>query len=116
MDPQTIIQNAVPLLTHFALRVVGALDAALAAGVFILILCPFKVGDFVSAGGVLGTVGEIGLFVTTITTMDNVRTFVGNSKVLDDNIQTFTANPYRRVDLVAQLDNSVSPADAIRLL
>lgn len=88
----------------------------LAAGVFILILRPFKVGDFISAGGVLGTVVEIGLFVTTITTMDNVRTFVGNSKVLGDNIQNFTANPYRRVDLVAQLDNSVSHADAIRLL
>ena len=88
----------------------------LAAGVFLLILRPFKVGDFISAGGILGTVDEIGLFVTTITTLDNVRTFVGNGKVLGDNIQNFTANPYRRVDLVAQLDNSVSHADAIRLL
>jgi small conductance mechanosensitive channel len=64
----------------------------------------------------LGTVDEIGLFVTTITTLDNVRTFVGNAKILGDNIQNFTANPYRRVDLVAQLDNSVSHTDAIRLL
>jgi small conductance mechanosensitive channel len=88
----------------------------LAAGVFLLILRPFKVGDFISAGGILGTVDEIGLFVTTVTTLDNVRTFVGNGKVLGDNIQNFTANPYRRVDLVAQLDNSVSHADAIRLL
>ncbi len=88
----------------------------LAAGVFLLILRPFKVGDFISAGGTLGTVDEIGLFVTTVTTLDNVRTFVGNGKVLGDNIQNFTANPYRRVDLVAQLDNSVSHADAIRLL
>ena len=88
----------------------------LAAGVFLLILRPFKVGDFISAGGTLGTVDEIGLFVTTVTTLDNVRTFVGNGKVLGDNIQNFTANPYRRVDLVAQLDNSVSHVDAIRLL
>ena len=88
----------------------------LAAGVFLLILRPFKVGDFISAGGTLGTVDEIGLFVTTVTMLDNVRTFVGNGKVLGDNIQNFTANPYRRVDLVAQLDNSVSHADAIRLL
>jgi small conductance mechanosensitive channel len=94
----------------------SGLLANLAAGVFLLVLRPFKVGDFISAGGVLGAVDEIGLFVTTITTLDNVRTFVGNGKVLSDNIQNFTANPYRRVDLVAQLDNSVSHTDAIRLL
>jgi small conductance mechanosensitive channel len=94
----------------------SGLLANLAAGVFLLILRPFKVGDFISAGGTLGTVDEIGLFVTTVTTLDNVRTFVGNGKVLGDNIQNFTANPYRRVDLVAQLDNSVSHAEAIRLL
>lgn len=94
----------------------SGLLANLAAGVFILVLRPFKVGDFISAGGILGTVNEIGLFVTTITTLDNVRTFVGNGKILGDNIQNFTANPYRRVDLLAQLDNSVGHADAIRLL
>lgn len=94
----------------------SGLLANLAAGVFLLILRPFKVGDFISAGGTLGTVDEIGLFVTNITTLDNVRTFVGNAKVLGDNIQNFTAHPYRRVDLLAQLDNSVSHADAIRLL
>jgi small conductance mechanosensitive channel len=94
----------------------SVLLANLAGGVFLLILRPFKVGDFISAGGTLGTVDEIGLFVTTVTTLDNVRTFVGNGKVLGDNIQNFTANPYRRVDLVAQLDNSVSHAEAIRLL
>lgn len=94
----------------------SGLLANLAAGVFLLVLRPFKVGDFISAGGILGTVDEIGLFVTTMTTLDNVRTFVGNGKVLGDNIQNFTANPYRRVDLVAQLDNSASHAEAIRLL
>src|SRR5215467_2838659 len=94
----------------------SGLLANLAAGVFLLILRPFKLGDFISAGGVLGTVDEIGLFVSSVTTLDNVRTFVGNAKILGDNIQNFTANPYRRVDLVAQLDNSVSHVDAIRLL
>jgi small conductance mechanosensitive channel len=94
----------------------SGLLANLAAGVFLLILRPFKVGDFISAGGTLGTVDEIGLFVTNITTLDNVRTFVGNAKILGDNIQNFTAHPYRRVDLLAQLDNSVNHAEAIRLL
>ncbi len=94
----------------------SGLLANLAAGVFLLILRPFKVGDFIAGGGILGTVDEIGLFVTTITTMDNVRTFVGNNKLFADNIQNFTTNPYRRVDLVAQLDNSVNHADAIQRL
>ncbi len=94
----------------------SGLLANLAAGVFLLVLRPFKVGDFIAGGSVLGTVDEIGLFVTTITTMDNVRTFVGNNKLFSDNIQNFTANPYRRVDLVAQLDNSVNHTDAIQRL
>jgi small conductance mechanosensitive channel len=94
----------------------SGLLANLAAGVFLLILRPFKVGDFISAGGILGTVDEIGLFVTTITTLDNVRTFVGNAKVLGDNVQNFTADLYRRVDLVARLDNGVTNTEAIRLL
>lgn len=41
---------------------------------------------------------------------------MGNGKILGDNVQNFTANRYRRVDLVAQLDNSVAHAEAIRLL
>jgi small conductance mechanosensitive channel len=94
----------------------SGLLAQLAAGVFLLILRPFKVGDLISAGGTLGTVEEIGLFVTRISTLDNVQTFIGNSKVFSDNIQNFSANPYRRVDLVAQLHNSVEPGLATRLL
>lgn len=88
----------------------------LAAGVFLLILRPFKIGDFIQAGGMMGTVREIGLFVTSIDTLDNVRTFVGNSKIFSDNIQNFTTNPYRRVDLVAQLHNSVDARAAVALL
>jgi small conductance mechanosensitive channel len=94
----------------------SGLLANLAAGVFLLILRPFKVGDFISAGGIVGTVDEIGLFVTNITPLDNVLTFVGNAKILGENIQNFTAHPFRRVDLLAQLDNSVNHVEAIRLL
>ena len=88
----------------------------LAAGVFLLILRPFKVGDFISAGGMQGTVEEIGLFVTRINTLDNVQTYISNSRVFADTIQNFSANPYRRVDLVAQLHNAVDPATATRIL
>ena len=87
-----------------------------AAGVFLMILRPFKAGDLIKAGGVLGTVEEVGLFVTTINTPDNVHTVVGNGKIFADNIQNFSANPYRRVDLVAQLNHRVDHKQAIDLL
>jgi small conductance mechanosensitive channel len=94
----------------------SGLLANFAAGAFLIVLRPFKVGDFISAGGITGTVKEVGLFVTTINTLDNVFTIVGNNKIFADNIQNFSANPYRRVDLVAQLNHAVDHKAAIRLL
>jgi small conductance mechanosensitive channel len=87
-----------------------------AAGAFILILRPFKVGDYIEGGGVEGTVMEIGLFGSVINTPDNVRTMVGNAKIMGGNIKNFSANDYRRVDLVAQLDGSADHNKAIALL
>ncbi|MEB3310325.1 MAG: mechanosensitive ion channel family protein [Snowella sp.] len=94
----------------------SGLLANFAAGAFLILFRPFNVGDFINAGGVIGTVEEIGLFVTTINTMDNVKTIIGNNKIFADNIQNFSANPYRRVDLVAQLNHSVNVQEAIQLL
>ena len=94
----------------------SGLLANFAAGVFMVILQPFKVGDFVVAGGVMGTVEEIGLFVTSINTLDNIRNIVGNGKIFADVIQNFTTNPYRRVDREAQLDHTVDVHKAIALL
>ncbi len=94
----------------------SGLLANFAAGAFLIIFRPFKVGDFISAGGVTGTVKEIGLFTTTLDTLDNVQTIIGNNKIFADNIQNFTANPYRRVDLVAQLNHGVDHKVAIALL
>ena len=84
-----------------------------AAGAFLLVLRPFKVGDFISAGGITGTVKELGLFGTTIVTPDNVHTLVGNGKVFGDTIQNFSTNPTRRVERTALLANGVDPLDAI---
>jgi len=74
------------------------------------------VGDVISAAGVTGKVEEIGLFATTIDTADNVRTFVGNNKIFGDTIQNFSANPYRRVDLTAQLHGNADHRAASTLL
>ena len=87
-----------------------------AGGVFLVILQPFRVGDFVTAAGITGTIEEIGLFATTLNTPDNVKTIVGNGKVFGDTIQNFSANAYRRVELTAQLAHGVDPEEAIALL
>jgi small conductance mechanosensitive channel len=92
------------LLTHFA------------AGVFMQVLRPFKVGDFVQVGGVTGTVSEIGLFGTTVITPDNVQTIIGNNKIFSDTIQNYSTLPHRRVDCVAKVANTVDPLDAIARL
>jgi small conductance mechanosensitive channel len=94
----------------------GGLLANFAAGVFLVVLRPFKVGDFISAGGITGTVEEVGLFVTTIDTPDNIRTFVGNNKLFSGNILNFSTNPYRRVDLTAQISGAADPKQAIAAL
>ena len=87
-----------------------------AGGVFLVILQPFKVGDFVTAAGVTGTIEEIGLFATTLNTPDNVKTILGNGKIFGDTIQNFSANAYRRVELTAQLAHGVDPQEAVALL
>ncbi|MGH9886253.1 MAG: mechanosensitive ion channel family protein [bacterium] len=112
--------------TSFAALLAGAglaigtawsgLLANFAAGVFLMVLRPFKAGDFVTAGGVTGTVDEIGLFSTMFSTPDNIKTFVGNNKIFSDTIQNFSATPYRRVDLKAQIAGSVEPKAAMQLL
>ena len=94
----------------------AGLLANFAAGVFLIVLRPFRVGEAISAGGVTGVVREIGLFVTTLDTGDNVRVYVGNNKLFSDNIVNYSSNPYRRVDLVAQVAHSVQPQEAIALL
>ncbi len=94
----------------------GGLLANFAAGAFLVLLRPFKVGDVVSAGGVTGVVDEIGLFGTVINTADNVRTIVGNNKIFSDNIQNFSANAFRRVDLTATIGNAVDHRHAISLI
>ena len=94
----------------------GGLLSNFAAGAFILILRPFKVGDYVLAGDVEGSVRSIGLFNTTIDTPDNVLTSVGNGKIMGGTIKNYSHNPYRRVDLTAQLDHTVDPRDAIQRL
>ena len=94
----------------------SGLLANFAGGVFLIILRPMKVGDFVSVAGITGTVKEVGLFTTAINTPDNVLTLVGNNKIFSDTIQNFSINAYRRVELKAQLSGAADHAAAMALL
>ena len=69
-----------------------------AAGAFMRVLRPFKMGDFVQIGGITGTVHELGLFGTTLITPDNVMTLVGNGKVFGDTVSNYSlsAPPLQR--------------------
>jgi small conductance mechanosensitive channel len=94
----------------------AGLLANFAAGAFLMVLRPFKVGDYVRVAGIEGTVKEIGLFATTIQMGDNVSAFVGNNKIFSDTIQNCSAGEYRRVDRTAQLAHSVDVPDAVKRL
>ena len=87
-----------------------------AAGIFIIVLRPFKVGDTITAVGITGTVKEIGLFSSTLYTSDNIATIIGNTKILGDNIQNYTNTPYRRVDMKYQISSAADPITAMALL
>ncbi|MFK7998203.1 MAG: mechanosensitive ion channel family protein [Polyangiales bacterium] len=77
-----------------------------AAGVMILVFKPFKVGDFITAGGSTGTVEELGIFSTTIKTNDNQQVIVPNGKIFGDTIINVGHNPIRRVDIDVGCDYS----------
>lgn len=94
----------------------SGLLANFAAGIFLVVLRPFKVGDAISAGGVTGDVREIGLFATTIDTGDNVRVFIGNNKLFSDNIVNYSVNPVRRIDLRVQLAHGVNAGQVVPTL
>ena len=94
----------------------AGLLANFAAGAFLVVLRPFKVGDYVKVAGVEGTVKEIGIFATTIEAGDHVIAFVGNNKIFSEIIQNFSASPVRRVERTAQIAHGVDVNDAVRRL
>jgi small conductance mechanosensitive channel len=91
------ILGAAGFAIGFALQ--GSL-ANFAAGVLILVLRPFKIGDFIDGAGVAGTVKDIQLFTTVLATPDNIKIMVPNGKLFGDTIKNISAFDTRRVDLV----------------
>jgi small conductance mechanosensitive channel len=97
--------------TTSALAIVGAAGLAVglalkdslssfAAGVMLIIFRPFKLGDFVEAGGVMGVVEEIRIFHTMLKTGDNREITMPNSQIYSGTIINYSARETRRIDLV----------------
>lgn len=86
-----------------------------ASGVMLILFRPFRVNDYVTVGGVSGTVAGIALFTTTLNTPDNQRVIVPNSRITSDVITNVTANDTRRVDLVigVSYDDDIKKAKEI---
>ena len=80
-----------------------------AAGVMLLILRPFNVGDFIETGNISGTVKSLSLFGTELATADNVHIFAPNSQIWNVEIFNYSRNRQRRIDLV----NGISYSDDI---
>ena len=73
--------------------------ANVASGVMLLFLRPFNIGDYVDAGGIAGTVVEIGLFNTEIKTSKGLCLIVPNKIIWESPITNFSRNPTRRFDI-----------------
>jgi small conductance mechanosensitive channel len=89
--------------------------ANFAGGVLVLLFKPFKVGDFVEAQGVMGTVAEIQIFSTVIRTGDNKRIIVPNGAISNGIITNYSAEATRRVDFVFGIgyDDDIAKAKAV---
>jgi len=90
--------------------------ANFAAGVLILVLRPYKVGDYIQVAGVAGSVKHIELFTTELATPDNVKIMVPNGKIYGDIITNYSANDTRRVDLVIGIGYESSIRKAIEII
>ncbi len=74
--------------------------ANFASGVMLLLFRPFTTGDFIDAGGIVGTVKDIQIFSTTIATGDNIRVTVPNGQLYGGVIKNFNGYDTRRVDMI----------------
>ena len=82
------------------------------SGVMLILFRPFKVGDFIEAGGENGVVEEVRMFATILRTGDNREVIIPNSQIYGGTIVNYSANETRRIDLVFGIgyDNDIAKA------
>ncbi len=88
-----------------------------AAGLMLLFLRPFKIGDFIETAAGSGTVSEIGMFMTLMRSSQGLSVAVPNSKIWSDSITNYSKLPTRRIDLVVGIsyDDDIDKARALIL-
>jgi small conductance mechanosensitive channel len=87
--------------------------ANLAGGVMILVTRPFKVDDFIEAQGYSGTVNQIQIFSTILTTVDNQTIIIPNGGLATSSLKNYSKQPYRRVDIDVEVAYGSKP-DVVR--
>lgn len=90
--------------------------ANIAAGIMILLLRPFNVGEYIDAGAVSGTVEEISLFATLLKTADGVYVSAPNSELWNSVITNYSRNPTRRIELTVGIGYGDDVDAALRTL
>ena len=88
----------------------------IAAGMMLLFLRPFQVGEYIETSSIEGTVDEIGLFATKLTKADGLCLFVPNNQLWNSAVINYSRHDQRRMDLPIGIDYKNDPAIAIRAL
>ena len=88
----------------------------IAAGVLLLFLRPFKVDEYIDAGGIAGTVRDVGLFTTEFQTFDGIFMMVPNSQLASAAIKNYSRLPTRRLDLQVGISYTDNMNKAMRVL
>ena len=88
----------------------------IAAGLMLLILRPYQIGDYVDCGSVSGTIKEMGLFTTTLQTFDGIFVSVPNNSISGGPVKNYSRNPLRRADIVVRIAYGDSLPKAIEVL
>ena len=107
--PLTGIVGAISAATLAVGIAVKDILSSVANGIVLVINCPFKEGDFVEIGSVSGTIKEVKLMHTVLTTPDNRQVMLPNSQVFTTSITNYSINDTRRIDLPVDVDYAEDP-------
>ena len=88
----------------------------IAAGLMLLLLRPYRVGDYIDCGSVSGTIKEMGLFTTTLSTADGIFIAAPNSTLFGSPVKNYSRNATRRVDITVGISYGDSLPEGLRVL
>ncbi|MBO5770769.1 MAG: mechanosensitive ion channel family protein [Spirochaetales bacterium] len=113
------LTGAVTALSAITLAIGLAIQdiiAGVASGMMLVAIHPFKVGDFVEADGNSGSVKEVNLFHTVLTTSDNKQVMIPNKNIFSSEIVNYSYNDKRRLDIIFGADYDCNHHDVIKVI